>query len=116
MQRLARIQPVGMTPALAVAEVMPWTDRARRSMLEQVADRHYETALEAFEQGRWDEARSLLEPLTDNGPASFLLQLHARHPGRTAAGVERRHCAGQQVAKHIQSRRIRPCAFEPCGW
>jgi adenylate cyclase len=79
IRQLGRIQPMGMTANLAVAEVRPETTE-RTSELEQTGSQ-YETALEAFAQGRWDEARSLLELLADDGPASFLLQFMQRYPG-----------------------------------
>jgi adenylate cyclase len=83
-RRLGRIQPLGMTTNLAVAEVRPEMVEAT-VQLEQTSSQ-YEAAQEAFAQGRWDEARSLLELLTGDGPASFLLQFMQRHPGGPPAG------------------------------
>ena len=55
MQRLGRIQPVGMTHAVAVAELTPDADQATEMLVRSQSV--YDLALEAFEQGRWDEAR-----------------------------------------------------------
>ena len=50
---------MGMTTNLAVAEVRP--EKTEMTVQLEQTGSQYETALEAFAQGRWDEARSLLE-------------------------------------------------------
>ncbi len=42
--------------------------------------RRYETALHTFEEGRWAEARPILEGLGEDGPARRLLEFLAQHP------------------------------------
>jgi adenylate cyclase len=78
VRRLARVQPLGMTQHLAVSEVL--MDANDRMNLAEQAGCRYDAALEAFEQGQWDAARSQLEPLTGDGPAAFLLNYIQGHP------------------------------------
>ncbi len=84
MQRLGRIQPAGMTHAVAVAELTPDADQATEMLVRSQSV--YDLALEAFEQGRWDEARAKLEPLTGHGPAAFLLHYIQAHPAGPPPG------------------------------
>ena len=84
LRRVARIQPVGMTQHLAIAEVLSEGNETMDPM--EQTNSTYETALEAFGQGRWDRARALLELLTGDGPAAFMLQYMQRHSGGPPAG------------------------------
>jgi hypothetical protein len=49
-------------------------------ILTEETARLYQTGLQAFEQGRWPEARATLEPLPGDGPSRRLLEFMARYP------------------------------------
>jgi adenylate cyclase len=73
-RRLARVQPAGMDLKVNISEVVVGDgDAGHRNGT-------YEQALKAFEERRWDEARSALTSLLPDGPSSFLLQYVADHP------------------------------------
>jgi hypothetical protein len=48
----------------------------------------YESALEAFQKGRWADTRNLLKFLTGDGPSEFLVQFMNRHTDGPPQGWE----------------------------
>jgi adenylate cyclase len=84
VRRLARIQPAGMTQNLEVAELV--AEKSETTLQLGQKGSRYEAALTAFQQGRWEEARPLLESMTSDGPAAFLLQYMQRWPDGPPAG------------------------------
>lgn len=68
---LGKIQPYGMQKALEISELLP--ARSEQSDTTGIGLLYYEAALKHFVNGRWTEARQLLERRPGDGPARFLL-------------------------------------------
>ena len=84
-RRLACLRPYGMKKAVTVSEVLP-TASGPRNLSDQ--DIHqYESALDAFNAGRWDEAYALLHcvPHWDQGK-DFLLSHILHHRRQSPPG------------------------------
>jgi adenylate cyclase len=77
-RRLARVKPFGMARALTVSELLP--PSFEPGSLPEGVRRGYETALDAFLAGRWDDARDLLSRLPPGGAVQFLTSFMNRHP------------------------------------
>lgn len=75
-RRLARVQPFGMAKTLEVSELLPPAVEA--GALTERDRRDYEAALDAFESGRWSDARGLLDKL-QNDVGAFLKEYMDRH-------------------------------------
>ncbi len=96
VRRLGRVRPAGMDRVEEVAELAPGGSAALGphtpaqgiplahpgdpTVLTEETAHRYQVALHIFEQGRWTEARALLEPLRGDGPSRRLLEIMDRHP------------------------------------
>lgn len=78
-RRIGKVIPAGMTASTDVYELLPpEADSVHNPLFSYV--RRYERALERFEEGRWLDAREILEPIrTKDGPAKFLAGLMGDH-------------------------------------
>ena len=72
LRRLARVQPYGMARQLMLHELMP--PRHEPGTMPEGDQRDYEAALDHFLEGRWRDARALLENLPYDGPSQTLLE------------------------------------------
>jgi adenylate cyclase len=79
LRRLARIQPYGMTRTVLLHELMP---RYEPGCLSDRDQADYEAALDHFQEGRWQDAKKLLEMLRGDGPSQYLLRHIAEQGGR----------------------------------
>ncbi len=77
VRTLARLRPAGMDAPLTVSALLPPVDEFPELTDQMIAD--HDEAAEAVIEGRWKEARALLEGLPDNdGPKRFLLRHMSR--------------------------------------
>jgi adenylate cyclase len=83
-RRLARVRPHGMRLDLMVSELLPAegepdapSERLRRA---------FEAALDAFLEGKWDDARTQLKSLPADGAGAFLAAFMDRHTDGPPAG------------------------------
>lgn len=88
-RRLACLRPYGMKTAVTISEVLPPAEGSRILADHHIS--HYESALDAFNSGRWDEAYALLHdvPPWDQGKdflVSYILK-HRRQPPPNWNGV-----------------------------
>lgn len=85
LRRLARLRPFGMDEAVTVSEVLPPVDEPGTLSEEDVA--RYGAALDAFLEGRWNDAYTELHrvPPWDQGK-DFLLSHILRNQRRAPAG------------------------------
>jgi adenylate cyclase len=77
-RRIARVRPVGIDSSVLVSELLP-----RTGELQGDAESHllnYEKALDAFTEGRWEEARDWLDRVPDDdGAKQFLTRFLVSH-------------------------------------
>ena len=89
VRRVARVRPFGMDSALEVSELLP--PLAENPQLTDVAIADYESALDAFQAGRWSDAFDLLHrvPATDRVKDFLTVYIaqHNRMPPRDWDGV-----------------------------
>ncbi|HEY1379002.1 MAG TPA: adenylate/guanylate cyclase domain-containing protein [Gemmataceae bacterium] len=78
VRRVAKVRPVGMQAAVAVSELLP---PVGSDSLPESKRLDYESAVAAFEAGRWKDTRDLLKFLAGDGPSEFLVEFMNRHPG-----------------------------------
>jgi adenylate cyclase len=83
LRRVARVQPYGMKRVVLLHELLP---RLEPGGLSDRDLGDYEAALDHFIEGRWDEARALLEPLRNDGPSQALFRYMQEQGGRPPAG------------------------------
>jgi adenylate cyclase len=76
-RRLARVQPFGMTEPLMVSELL--LPVIETGALSEQHRRDFEAALDAFLEGRWNDAQRLLNRLSHDGAADFLKDFMQRH-------------------------------------
>jgi adenylate cyclase len=77
-RRLARVRPYGMAnTVLTVSELLP--PAVEPQALAERDRKDYEAAFDAFQNGRWPDAASLLQRLPHDGPAQFLRAFMDRH-------------------------------------
>jgi adenylate cyclase len=71
-RRVARVQPYGMESThLTVSELLP--PAVESGSLSEMKRKDYEAGLDAFLEGRWEDAPVLLRRLPGDGPANYLL-------------------------------------------
>lgn len=85
LRRLARVRPYGLHQALTVCELLPALEGAGDQVLDDEHIASYETALDDFGAGRWDEAieRLYALPHWDRGKdflTSYILQNRRQPP------------------------------------
>jgi adenylate cyclase len=89
VRRVARVRPFGMDSAVDVSELLP--SLAENSQLTDAAIADYESALDAFQAGRWSDAFDLLHrvPATDRVKDFLTVYIaqHNRIPPRDWDGV-----------------------------
>jgi adenylate cyclase len=83
-RRLARVQPYGMNTVVEVSELLPSAVEA--GAMPERQRRDYEAALDAFEAGRWADARALLAKLPGEGKDQFVSEFMDAHPQGPPAG------------------------------
>ncbi len=83
VRRVATVRPAGMTAAVAVSELLP---PVGSDSLPDSKRLDYESALAAFEAGRWRDTRDLLKFLAGDGPSEVLVEAMNRHPDGPPAG------------------------------
>jgi adenylate cyclase len=71
-RRLARVQPYGMSQVNLLSELLP--SAVEPNAMPEPQRRDYEAALDAFMDGRWTDARRLLQRLPHDRAASVLLR------------------------------------------
>ena len=77
VRRLATVRPAGMTVPVPVAELLP---PVGSDSLPEPRRLDYESALDAFQVGRWRDTKDLLRFLTADGPSEFLIEFMNRYP------------------------------------
>lgn len=86
VRRVAKVRPYGMRHPVGLAELLPPASEPTRPTEPQRLD--YEAGVEAFQDGRWGDARAKLTPLAraGDGPSRFLIGFMDRHPGGPPPG------------------------------
>jgi adenylate cyclase len=77
VRRVARVRPAGMEAAVQVNELLP---PVGPDSLPEPKRLDFESAFDAFQTKRWQDARNLLRFLTNDGPSEFLLDFLQHHP------------------------------------
>jgi adenylate cyclase len=85
VRRVATICPAGMTASVQASELLP---PVGPDSLAEPRRMDYESALEAFQKGRWTDTRNLLKFLTGDGPSEFLVDFMNRHESGPPPGWE----------------------------
>ncbi len=88
VRRVSQVQPYGMKTVLTVSELLPTA--VEPGAMPERNRRDYEAGLEAFQAGRWSDARELLRRLPGDGPARYLQQfmdLHQQTPPTNWSGI-----------------------------
>jgi adenylate cyclase len=89
VRRVARVRPFGLDSAVEVSELLPPSTEHSQLSDEAIAD--YESALDAFQAGRWSDAFDLLHrvPATDRVKDFLTVYIaqHNRTPPRDWDGV-----------------------------
>jgi adenylate cyclase len=77
VRKVGTIRPAGMRAPVTVSELLP---PVGPDSLPEPRRMDYESALDAFEKGRWNDTRNLLKFLSGDGPSEFLTEFMNRHP------------------------------------
>jgi adenylate cyclase len=83
VRRVATVRPAGMSATVPVAELLP---PVGAESLSEPRRLDYESALDAFNVGRWRDTRDLLRFLAQDGPSEFLIDFMNRFPDGPPAG------------------------------
>jgi adenylate cyclase len=77
VRRVGTVRPAGMRAPVMVSELLP---PVGPDSLPEPRRLDYESALDAFQKGRWNDTRNLLKFLSGDGPSEFLMEFMNRHP------------------------------------
>jgi adenylate cyclase len=83
IRRVARVRPYGMKTPILISELLPASVEPG-AMTEQER-KDYEAALDAFQEGRWDDTAKLLKRLRGERGADFLSSYMERHSHKPPA-------------------------------
>jgi adenylate cyclase len=79
IRRVAKLRPYGLKSAVEISELLPSVSRDSLSDESLV---HYETALDAFQAGQWEQTRDRLQGVPNDDPGKrFLLTVIQQHRG-----------------------------------
>jgi adenylate cyclase len=83
VRQVGKVRPAGMRAPVAISELLP---PVGPDSLPEQRRLDYESALDAFENGRWNDTNLKLRFLSGDGPSEFLVEFMARHGGTPPAG------------------------------
>src|SRR5262249_1354977 len=83
LRRVARVRPYGLQTPILISELLPASVEPG-AMTEQER-KDYEAALDAFQEGRWDDTANLLARLRGERGADFLTSYIKRHSHKPPA-------------------------------
>jgi adenylate cyclase len=83
LRRIARVRPYGMQTPILISELLPTS--VEPGAMKERDRKDYEAALDAFQEGRWDDAAKLLERLRPERGADFLSSYMERHSHKPPA-------------------------------
>jgi adenylate cyclase len=88
IRRVARVRPYGMQTPILISELLPAS--VEPGAMKEQERKDYEAALDAFQEGRWDDAAKLLERLRGVRGADFLsccMERHSHEPPADWDGI-----------------------------
>jgi adenylate cyclase len=88
IRRVARVRPYGMQTPILISELLPAS--VEPGAMKEQERKDYEAALDAFQEGRWDDAVKLLRRLRGERGADFLssyMERHAHKPPASWDGI-----------------------------